>query len=267
MGRWVWLLFILVWLVTQAVAEHVTLKIQVNGVERSALVYPGKASVGAPSPLILAFHGYGSNAKQMASYGLHEAWPEATVVYPQGLIVRGRTTGREEPGWQHAIGESDNRDLQFVDALLTELHERYVLSTHRVYAAGMSNGALFCYVLLAARPEKFAAFAPVSGASTLIRESKIPRPLLMIHGKNDHTMPLEWAEWTCDYARLLNGCGRQTKEWDKDYLSYQPCTSGQPVIWHVHNGGHEWPDDATDHIVRFFKEHALPGVEAESRLW
>lgn len=251
------LLGILTW------SEPVILTLKVNGVKRTARVYPGKDALNTLSPLVLAFHGYSSSARAMSTVNLQDAWPEATVVYPQGLMVEGKTTQREEPGWQQALEESGNRDLYFVDALMKELDQRYRIDHRRVYATGMSNGALFCYLLLAARPEKFAAFALIAGSSTLIRECTVPRPLMIIQGKNDKVMPIDWAVWTCNYARRLNGCGKEMKEWAPGYISYEPSSTGQPVIWHEHNGGHIWPSDATEYVVRFFKEHQLTDAEVE----
>ena len=40
------------------------------------------------------------------------AWPEATVVYPDGLIFTGA------PGWALAPGFNNDRDVRFVDALI-----------------------------------------------------------------------------------------------------------------------------------------------------
>src|SRR5207237_7189425 len=40
-------------------------------------------------------------------------------------------------------------------------------------------------------------------------------------------------------------------------MLYPPDTSGPPLVWSVHNGGHEWPPQATANIVQFFKEQAL----------
>jgi hypothetical protein len=38
-----------------------------------------------------------------------------------------------------------------------------------------------------------------------------------------------------------------------------------PVIWHLWDGGHWWPDDATTNIVKFFKEQALPEDKEHSK--
>jgi hypothetical protein len=71
-----------------ATAQGVTLKVMVEGIERTALVYPGKEATITASPLVLAFHPAGGDSERFAFPGRtlpHMVWPEATVVYPEGL--------------------------------------------------------------------------------------------------------------------------------------------------------------------------------------
>ena len=61
---------------------------KVDDVEREALVCaPSKPGEGKP-PLVFAFHGHGGTMRNAArSFAFHERWPEAVVVYPQGLLT------------------------------------------------------------------------------------------------------------------------------------------------------------------------------------
>ena len=180
------------------------------------------------------------------------------LVYPQGLAVKFRQNGREAPGWQTKPGDLDDRDIHFVEALLLELPRHMKVHERHIYATGMSNGALFTYELFALRPDTFAAFAPVAGAAGFVRNYYTPKPMLIIQGSGDTLVKPEWAATTRDIIRRINRCGDRTVEWAPGYLSYQPCESKMPVIWHLHDGGHIWPADATTHIVKFFKEQQLP---------
>jgi sugar lactone lactonase YvrE len=56
----------------------------------------------------------------------------------------------------------------------------------------------------------------------------------------------------------LNDCSAEAIEWARGSISYEPCSSGQPVILNLHNYLHEWGATTTTRVVRFFKEHALP---------
>ena len=254
------IVIMLVLITAQALAVPVTRKYQVDGVERTAIIFPGSKARTATSPVVLAFHGFGGTAAHMAERmaKLQKAWPEATVVYPQGLPVASSGLKRTAPGWQKAPGVDKDRDVHFIDTLLPDLIARYKVDERRIYVTGMSNGALFTFLLLTVRPEKFAAFAPVAGACGFVRTATVPRPVIMINGTQDTLVRFSWAEGTRDILRRLNGCGENTVEWAPGYHSYQPCTSGQPLIFHAFDGGHSWPPDATTHIVQFFKEQALP---------
>ena len=235
-----------------------TRTVMVDGVERMAIIYPGRHANDTPSPLILAFHGFSGSAQSMTATRLHVAWPEATVVYPEGFRVHSRRFDEDVPAWQAAPGRDHDRDVRFIDALLDDLHTVVRIDDRRVYVAGVSNGALFAYVLLTERPKPFAAFGIVAGAAGFVRQATVPRAVLIIQGKTDTTIRPQWAQETRDLLRQLNGCGMEEREWAPGYLSYQPCTSGCPVIWRLHDGGHTWPHEATGKLVQFFKEQALP---------
>lgn len=230
-----------------------------DGVERTAVVYVGTEALHKPSPLVFLFHGFSGSAwRASRAFRLHTEWKEATVVYPQGLTVYSSRLSRNGPGWQRRPGEYEDRDLKFVDTMLKELKLQYKVDEKRVYACGMSNGASFCFLLLTERPQHFSAFAPVAGVGKpFLARARTPRPVLMINGKADHLISFQSAERTRDFLRRLNGCGTKEEEWAKGYITYLPAKGGNHVVFHAHEGGHVWPPDATAHIVRFFKEHAL----------
>src|SRR4029079_2204781 len=79
--------------------------------------------------------------------------PTVSPVDPQG----------KRPGWQREAGQYGDRDLKLLDAALASLPEQYPVDDPRVYATGFSNGAVFTYLLWAARPGTFAAYAPCAG--------------------------------------------------------------------------------------------------------
>ena len=136
---------------------------QVDGVVREALVYvPPKARTAA-TPVIFAFHGHGGTMNHAArTFGYHTLWPEAMVVYLQGLKTPGSLTDPEgkKSGWQSRLGDQGDRDLKFFDAVLTTLKQEYRVDEKRLYATGHSNGGGFTYLLWAARGDQFAALAP-----------------------------------------------------------------------------------------------------------
>ena len=97
---------------------------KVDGETRRAIVYAPRAnSAGGKAPLVLSFHGHGDNIQNFQYTNLHRAWPEAIVVYFQGLPSRRDGL----PGWQVEKGQDNDRDLRLVDAALASLRDKGVL--------------------------------------------------------------------------------------------------------------------------------------------
>ncbi|MCP5522580.1 MAG: hypothetical protein H7A46_13650 [Verrucomicrobiales bacterium] len=89
----------------------------VDGMSREALVVlPERPPSDKGAPLVFVFHGHGGSMQNaQRSFHLHTVWPEAIVVYPQGLKTPGQLTDPQgrRAGWQHAPGTQGDRDLKF----------------------------------------------------------------------------------------------------------------------------------------------------------
>jgi polyhydroxybutyrate depolymerase len=243
-----------------AEADH--LKWQVGGIEREALVFLPKAAAvpEEPAPVVFGFHGHGGSAINAArSFGFHNHWPEALVVYMQGIPTPGRLTDPEgrRNGWQHGVGDQGDRDLKFFDAVLATLKEKYHIDTGRIYASGHSNGGGFTYLLWAERPDVFAAVAPSGASSRVVRQLK-PKPAMHIAGRNDELVLFAWQRRAIEAVRQINGCAEDGSAWAKDCTLY-PSATGTPFVAFVHDGMHKYPADAPPLIVKFFKEHRRGG--------
>src|SRR3954468_8553642 len=94
----------------------------VDGVKRQALVALPSKPTDHP-PLVFAFHGHGGNLTGASrQFHVHTLWPEAVVVYPQGLNTASRSDPKgEKPGWQGRVGAEGDRDLKFVDAMFARM--------------------------------------------------------------------------------------------------------------------------------------------------
>src|SRR5688572_3031739 len=178
-------------------AKLVSLNWMVDGVEREALVHLPAHPSPSGAPLVFAYHGHGGSAQQASrSFHLHEAWPDAIVVYPQGLPTVGQLTdpsGRRA-GWQGYAGAEGDRDLKFFDMMLPDLKQRYPVDPKRVYATGHSNGGGFTYLLWAQRGSIFAAFAPSSALLARGMPKFIPKPVLHLGSPRDPLVKWEWQE-------------------------------------------------------------------------
>ena len=230
----------------------------VDGVEREALVYLPVSAFKSKPPVIFVFHGHGGNMHFAArGMALQNYWPEAIVVYPQGLPTQGIVMDREgkKPGWQREAGQEHDRDLKFVDAILASLREKYSIDDNRVYASGFSNGGLFTYLLLSQRPNVFAAFAP--GGAVLLPQVPLtqPRPVLHYGGQSDQLARFEKQQATIDQVRKFNGCAGQGESCGASCTLYRS-SKGAAVETFIHPYGHFYPPAVTQVIVKFFKEHS-----------
>lgn len=231
----------------------------VDGVTRAALVYVPAAAKTTATPVIFAFHGHGGAMIAPArNSAYHLLWPEAIVVYPQGLNTPGRLTDPEgkKTGWQHSIGAQGDRDLKFFDAMLASLRKDYRVDDKRIYATGHSNGGAFTYLLWAARGDQFAAFAPSAAAADQHLALFKPKPVLHVAGRNDPLVKFEWQEKMIETLRKLNQCG-PGEPWEKDYTIF-PSKIGAPVVAVIHPGTHTYLPEAPALIAKFFRQHALP---------
>ena len=226
----------------------------VGGVTRDALVHLPPDS-NPPAPLVFVFHGHGGNGRQAArSFRIHELWPEAVVVYPQGLNTPGRLSDPEgkRPGWQHSRGQLDDRDLKFFDAILASLREEKRVDDARVYVTGHSNGGAFTYLLWAERGDAITAVAPSGGLDRASVQRLKPKPVLHVAGMKDPLVKFEWQAKMVDAVRAINGCGRDGKKHGERVTTYES-PGGTPVVTYYYDGGHGYPREASAEIVKFFK--------------
>jgi polyhydroxybutyrate depolymerase len=228
----------------------------VDGVARTALVHVPMAAKTNPAPLVFVFHGHTGTAWQAArSFAIERYWPEAIVVYMQGLNTPGMLTDPEGkfPGWQSAPGGQGDRDLKFFDAMLARLKQDYRVDTKRIYATGHSNGGGFTYLLWLERADIFAAVAP-SAAAAKYANKLTPKPAMHVAGENDPLVKFAWQKLTMNAVRAINGCTTNGVAWDKQCTLY-PSTNGAPLVTFIYPGGHEFNRAAPALIVKFFKEH------------
>ncbi len=226
----------------------------VDGVKRQAIVYaPSKEA--AKAPLIFSFHGHGDTMQNFQGVGIQGFWPQAIVVYPQGLPTS-RSGETALPGWQTEKGRYSDRDLKLVDEMLASLRAKFQVDDSRVYATGFSNGAMFTYLLWAERPNVFAAFAPVAARLEPSVMPTVPKPLLHVAGEDDQTIPFAAQRKAVEFARQVDGVSKKGESCGVNCMFY-PSANGSPVMTFFHPGGHEYPDGTSELIVKFFKDHPL----------
>lgn len=229
----------------------------VDGVERKALVFAPRAATKAP--LVLGFHGHGGNMRQASrSFRIQEHWPEAIVIYPDGLPTpTSRDPEGARQGWQITPEGQNGRDLKFVDAILAKAKKERQVDDKRLYAMGHSNGGRFTYVLWATRGEQFAAFGPSGSPGLGLGRNFVPRSAFLIAGENDRIVSFAGQKLTADALRRLLGTDGSKAKVD-GYARYEPGKDGLEMGTYFHPGGHEYPRDGGKMNVEFFKRHEKP---------
>ncbi|MFY9826923.1 MAG: esterase [Thermoanaerobaculia bacterium] len=244
-------------LLTACAAGAEVMRWTVDGRVRKALVFPPTTG-GGKAPVVFAFHGHGANMCQAAwCMAFQKAWPEALVVYMQGLP----TPSGIDPcgllrGWQHYRDEKCGRDLKFFDAVLSTLRQKYPVDDRHIYATGFSNGAHFTYLLWVERGKTFAAFAPCAGLIWCGLHLTEPRSALHLGGQRDLLVKIRDQEKTIETVRQLNGATGQGTSCGPYCIHYSSTPPGTPVETYLHPCGHVFPRGATERIVRFFKEYS-----------
>ena len=173
-----------------------TRTILTGGIERSYLLHvPPGWTAGSELPLVLAFHGAQSDPANLRAVSrLDEIADQSSVVvaYPAAALGDWNTECLQ-CGSDAVVEEID--DLGFVSDLVDQLAADAGIDRRRVYAIGISNGALFVHYLACAAQDVVAAAASV--AATLIAPEHVPAcgggtvPILFFHGSDDTFFPPE----------------------------------------------------------------------------
>jgi len=236
---------------------------EVDGVKRTALV---RVPAGAKGPLALVFcwHGHGGRSGHSARrWGYAEADQTSILVFPQGLATVSPLVDKEGrmPGWQTSVASEGGRDLRLFDVMLADLKKRHPIDERRIYSMGHSNGAAFSYLLWQARPEVLAAIGSVAGSLRVDGWPTTPMPVIHVAGQKDPLVKFAWQQATFAVVRQINDCAEEGRPWAKEGVldaTLYASGKGAPLVTAIHAGGHEYPQGATELIVRFFRENPKP---------
>ena len=245
--------------------------LEVDKRPRHYLVHVPRSYDGSkPCPLVLAFHGGGSNAQQMVRFcGLNDKADQAgfIVVYPSGtsrLETALTWNGGNCCGYA-MLNKVD--DVAFVRALLDDLAKVIKIDPKRVFATGISNGGIMAYRLASELSERIAAIAPVSGPMGTEKCSpKRPVSVIHFHGTDDEFAPFKGGKGTKSLTATnfysvdhsirawikANDCALEPQETklpekvkDGAAVIRTTYTAGREgaevVLITIQGGGHTWP--------------------------
>jgi polyhydroxybutyrate depolymerase len=238
--------------------------------------YTGRSAV----PLLLNFHGYGSNSRQEEALSGTSAKADREgylVVYPDGL----------DKAWHTGPGADGQQDRRFVRDLVAYLESQYNIDAKRIYATGLSNGGGMTDRLGCSMADIIAAIAPDSGAYNFWQDCQPSRPVpvLAFHGLDDNVVPYEGGrqvaleppieEWAAGWASR-DGCNptpaKTTPVETVTVRAWSGCEGGaEVVLYTLADHGHSWPGsavmprnitsqavNATDIMWDFFMKHPMP---------
>lgn len=225
---------------------------QIDGALRQALIYSPSVKTTNP-PLVFGFHGHGGNMRNAArSFQMHEVWPEAVVVYMQGVPSSGNIVDKEgkKNGWQFQAGEYKGRDLKFFDAVYDRITKEFGIDKKKVYAMGHSNGGAFTYLLWAQRGDKLAAVGPSGAVAAVYRGQLKPKAAYIVMGEEDQLVRPVAQKLGIRFVKNLNGVEGDTK---MGTLKGSKADLGL----YIYPGDHAYPKEANKPMVDFFKSHKL----------
>jgi polyhydroxybutyrate depolymerase len=281
-----------------------TVTVRHDGLKRTALVrIPPQVAEQRPLPLVLNFHGGAGNAVTEQRYVRMDALADREgfiLVYPNGTGVLEDRLLTWNAGTCCGLAARENvDDVGFVRALLDELARRLPVDSSRVYATGLSNGAMMSYRLAAELSDRIAAIAPVAGASAMPRfHAKRMVPILHVHSVDDPRalykgglgppfpftnvrvmhQPVEevlshWAAFGgCNPKAVLREerrgtAGTPSAEHTAKLYVYTGCRDGTEVaLWQLTGVGHVWPGAEPNFLPRLLG----PGtdvIDANEEIW
>ena len=274
-----------------------------QNLRRNYLVHlPPQAAANRALPVVLAFHGGGSNAEVMRSYTRLDRAADRDgfiVVYPNGSSgFDGRFLTWNAGGCCGPAAALQVDDVGFTLALLDDLAARASVDAARVYATGLSNGAMMAYRVAAEASHRIAAVAGVAGAMSLQRFAPTrPMPVMHIHSTQDHIARFDGGfgvpTTIADTRTMHSSVEDMLRRWlDHNACPLKPATldttSGQPgtpdeshtVIRRVHRcragvevvllqlggAGHVWPGGVRDYVPHLLGTGTAV-IDANTEMW
>ncbi len=244
-----------------------------GGMPRTSIVHAPAVVAAEPMPLILNFHGFTQHGASMELTSRMDGASDKhrfVVAYPDGLS---QSWNAGDCCTQFALPSPGNvDDVLFTKDLIAKLSEQYCIDPKRIYATGLSNGALFSYRLACDMADVIAAIAPVAGSmpiETAACKPKRPVPILHFHANTDafepfdggapaiagllgelfvtfRSVPDSIAAW-----RKLDACPETSKvvfaQGDVSCDEWSGCAGGSAIrLCKISDGGHTWPGGAED---------------------
>jgi polyhydroxybutyrate depolymerase len=241
-----------------------------EGITREYLVHVPKSYRGAPAPLLVALHGGGGSADFQAddakyklvskseAAGFIAVFPNGYSRFPGGMLATwnaGTCCGKAQA--------NNVDDIGFIREVIARVERQAQIDPNRVFATGMSNGAMMSWRLACEAPE-IRAIAPVEGTdNTTHCTPSRPVAVIQFHAADDPNVPfnggvgvgpskIDFASVPATQAKWVQLNRANPKATRVLTVSGAHCDlhaarpGGAPVeLCVTDNGGHSWPGGGT----------------------
>jgi polyhydroxybutyrate depolymerase len=237
-------------------------------------------------PVVFVFHGgLGNPDLAIRQTGFSKKADEEgfIVVYPYGT----GSFDKKLLTWNtwNCCGYADKKninDVDFINGVLNKIKEKYVVDEKRIYAAGLSNGGMMCYLLACELPEHFAAVAPVAATmfDTISCNAKSEVSLIIFNSVDDQHIPYNGGvgekslvdveklpvETVVDLWVNKYNCFLMNKSESSSFYktSYKNNNGTEIILYKMLSGGHSWPGGER---IRKFGDTPVKSVSATDLIW
>ncbi len=272
-----------------APGDHIR-SLRIAGLERRYLMHMPRPARRGRLPVVVMLHAAGSSGRRLAASTRFSAEADRrgfVALYPDGA----------DESWSDGRDAAGPDDVGFIRAMLDTVAAEVRGDPRRVYAAGISNGAMFVHRLACELPGRFAAIAAVAGGVPTSVAARCagtpPVSLIAFNGTEDRYVPYEGGGGLLSAVESVSlwaaaaHCGappvpvslRDPVPADSTRIrrqTWQHCQAGLGVtLYTIVGGGHSWPGgdatrlttygrttrdvSATRAIAAFFAMHARGG--------
>lgn len=236
---------------------HRTVTVATKDGARTAIVVHPTTATGKPALVVMLHGGFGSAKQAEQSYHWDDeaARNGFVVAYPNGDRASWNVGGCCGSAQRNNVD-----DVGFLHALVSQLEKTDGVDPSRVYAVGMSNGAMMTYTWACRDPGELAGIGPVAGS--LLTDCPNPHPITVvaIHGTADENVPINGGVGAKSRTHVENpslaqtlapfiaadGCASDAAERTAPPVEQTvwTCDDGVSVSTEVVEGaGHQWPGE------------------------
>lgn len=268
----------------------------VDGLKRTyRLFVPNELKDSRSVPLVLVFHGGGGTAwgtERLTGFSDLAERERFIVAYPEG-IGRSWNDGRDTTVSRAHRDYVD--DVHFVSVLIDKISKTYRIDPKRIYATGISNGAIFSHYLGANLATRIAAIAPVVGgiAEPFGGRFKPEQPVsvLIFQGTGDPLVPFDGGDVAWGKRGKIISTMETVKKWTQhdgckmapeiatildsdpddgcraDRSTWTSCRDKTDVVLYtLHGAGHTWPGGA-QYLPQRVIGRVCRDVDATDLIW